>query len=65
MPPRLLTTQEAAEYLRVSRATILRCCKAGQLPAMRIGRQWRIDMDQLERQLTGEAAWGSKRDVGE
>jgi len=64
MPHRLLTTQEAAEYLRVSRATILRCCRAGQLPAVRIGRQWRIDMDQLERLLRGEVAWGSKPVVG-
>jgi excisionase family DNA binding protein len=63
MPPRLLTTQEAAEYLRISRATILRWCKAGQLPAVRIGRQWRIDTDQLERLLTGEVAWGSKLDL--
>ena len=54
MPPRLLTTQEVAEFLRVSRATIRRWCKAGQLPAVRIGRHWRIDMDQLERVLAGE-----------
>ena len=60
MPPRLLTTQEAAEFLRVSRATILRWCKAGQLPAVRIGRQWRIDMDQLERVLAGELPLGER-----
>ena len=60
MPPRLLTTQEAAEFLRVSRATIRRWCKAGQLPAVRIGRQWRIDMDQLERVLAGEAPLGER-----
>jgi len=64
MSPRLLTTREAAEYLRVSRATILRCCRAGRLPAVQIGRQWRIDMDQLERLLTGEVALGLKPDVG-
>jgi excisionase family DNA binding protein len=60
MPPRLLTTQEAAEFLRVSRATILRWCKAGQLPAVRIGRQWRIDMDQLKRVLAGEVPLGAR-----
>ena len=64
MPPRLLTTKEAAEYLRVSRATILRCCRAGRLPAVRIGRQWRIDTDQLEMLLTGEVTRDSKSDVG-
>ena len=58
MPRRLLTTQEAAEFLRVSRATVLRWCRAGQMPAVRIGRQWRIDMEQLERMLRGEIPWG-------
>jgi excisionase family DNA binding protein len=60
MAPRLLTTQEAAEFLRVSRATIRRWCKARELPAVQIGRQWRIDMDQLERVLAGEALLGDR-----
>jgi len=63
MPPRLLTTEEAAKYLRVSRATILRWCRARQLPAVRIGRQWRIDMEQLEELVTGEVAWASRPDT--
>lgn len=38
MPPKLLTTQEAADYFRVSRATMLRWCKEAKLPDRRIGR---------------------------
>jgi len=60
MLPKLLTSREAADYLRVSRATILRWCKAGQLPAVRIGRQWRIDVDQLKRVLAGEVPLGAR-----
>lgn len=38
----LLTIQEVADYLRVSRSTVWRWCKDGTLPAFRIGRNWRI-----------------------
>lgn len=47
---KFLTAQEAADYLRVHVATVLRWCKAGKLPAFRIGREWRIreaDLEQL------------------
>ncbi|MCX6031742.1 MAG: helix-turn-helix domain-containing protein [Chloroflexi bacterium] len=38
----LLTVQEAAEYLRVSRATIWRWCRTKKVRAIQIGREWRI-----------------------
>ncbi|MCX6032953.1 MAG: helix-turn-helix domain-containing protein [Chloroflexi bacterium] len=38
----LLTVQEAADYLRVSRATIWRWCRTKKVRAIRIGREWRI-----------------------
>lgn len=43
----LLTVQEVAEYLRVSRVTVWRWCQQGILPAFRIGRNWRIRRDEL------------------
>lgn len=38
----LLTVEEAAAYLRVSRATVWRWCKSQKVPAVKIGREWRI-----------------------
>jgi excisionase family DNA binding protein len=43
----LLTVQEVAVYLRVSRVTVWRWCQQGILPAFRIGRNWRIRRDVL------------------
>jgi excisionase family DNA binding protein len=45
--PELLTVQEVAEHLRVSRVTVWRWCQKGTLPAFRIGRNWRIPRDRL------------------
>ena len=38
----ILTVKEAAEYLKVSKGTIWRWARSGQLPAFKIGRNWRI-----------------------
>lgn len=43
----ILTVQEVANYLRVSRVTIWRWCKQGVLPASRVGRNWRIHREDL------------------
>lgn len=43
----LLTVQEVADYLRVSRVTAWRWCQEGTIPAFRIGRNWRIRRDRL------------------
>lgn len=44
----ILTTEEAADYLRVSQYTIWRWCKEGRLPAFQIHRTWRIRKDKLD-----------------
>lgn len=43
----LLTLQEVAVYLRVNRVTVWRWCKQGTIPAVRIGRSWRVHRDDL------------------
>jgi excisionase family DNA binding protein len=43
-----LTTEEVLEYLQVNLRTVYRLIKAGKIPAVRIGRQWRfrrVDLD--------------------
>ena len=39
---RFLTVQEVAELMRVSTMTVYRLIKAGDLPAVRVGRSFRV-----------------------
>ena len=55
-----LTTEEVLEYLQVNLRTVYRLIKAGKIPAVRVGRQWRFrkrDIDAwLDTQRTHTAA---------
>lgn len=48
-PERLLTIPEAAELLRVSVKTIRRWISGADLPAAKLGLQWRIRPQDLQR----------------
>ena len=39
---RLLTANEVADLMRVSRMTVYRLIKSGDLPAVRVGRSFRV-----------------------
>ena len=45
---RLLSTEEVAEYLGLGQATVYRWCREGSLPAVKIGRRWRVRRSALE-----------------
>ncbi len=51
MNRRFLTPGEVASVLRVSVEVIRRLLRRGELPAVRIGRTWRVDEDELQRWL--------------
>ena len=38
----LMTTKELAEYLQLDRMTIYKLLKSGDIPANRVGHQWRF-----------------------
>jgi excisionase family DNA binding protein len=50
-PQAILTTEEVLGYLRVTPRTIYRLIRTGELPAMRIGRQWRFRRSDLDEWL--------------
>jgi excisionase family DNA binding protein len=50
----LLTRAEVARYLRVSDRTVSRLIRAGELPALRIGRAVRIRQSDLLEMLNGK-----------
>src|SRR5919107_5934658 len=45
---RLLSTEEVAGYLGVGQATVYRWCRDESLPAVKIGRRWRVRRSALE-----------------
>lgn len=49
--PALLTTQDVAERLAVDPSTVRRWIEDGRLPAVKPGRQWRIDPTELDQLL--------------
>lgn len=48
---RLLTVAEVAEHMRVSSMTVYRLIKAGQLKAVRVGKNYRIRTSDLDEYL--------------
>ena len=52
--PRLMTTDEVAKYLRLSKASIYRLVKSKQIPVSRIGRQLRFRKDVIDKWLAAK-----------
>ncbi len=48
---RFLTVAEVARHLRVSNMTVYRLVNSGQLPAVRVGRGYRIREDDVRKYL--------------
>lgn len=62
----ILTIRQLAEYLMVSEKTVYRMLEKNQLPAMRIGAQWRFRKSDIDAWLTAEVhrvEWEGKRAV--
>lgn len=48
---RYLTVAEVATMLRVSTMTVYRLIKSGDLPAVRVGKSYRLSTDDVDRYL--------------
>ncbi|MDN4614024.1 helix-turn-helix domain-containing protein [Leifsonia sp. F6_8S_P_1B] len=53
---RFLTVAEVADMMRVSRMTVYRLVHAGQLPAIRFGRSFRVPESAVTRALENHVA---------
>ena len=49
MAKRVLTVKEVADYLHVHQSTIYRMLKRSQLPAFRVGSDWRFNVEAIDR----------------
>jgi excisionase family DNA binding protein len=50
----VLTTDEAIEYLKISKPTFLKYIRLGRIRAIKAGKGWRILQSELNRFLRGE-----------
>src|SRR5918993_1736099 len=53
-----LTTEEVLEYLQVNLRTVYRLIKAGKIPAVRVGRQWRFRKRDIDSWLDSQRPSG-------
>ena len=47
--PRVMTVKELSEYLRVHPSTIYKLLRTKQLPAFRMGSDWRFNIEGIDR----------------
>jgi len=52
MRSRFLTVAEVAEIMRVSRMTVYRLVHSGEMPAVRVGRSFRVPQDAVDAYLS-------------
>lgn len=60
MDQRFLTPDEVASLLRVSSEAVRRLLRRGEIPAIRVGRAWRIDAEAFQRWLRRGLARGRR-----
>src|ERR1043165_6570054 len=59
-----LTTEEVLDYLQVNLRTVYRLIKAGKIPAVRVGRQWRFRKRDIDAWLDTSRPRGAAGDRG-
>lgn len=47
----IMTLQQLAAYLCLSKSTIYRLVQTGRLPAFKVGRQWRVNLRLVQNHL--------------
>jgi len=48
---KLLTLEEVADYLRLSKDTVYRLANTGKIPASKVGSQWRFRREDVDQWL--------------
>ena len=56
MESELLSVEEVTRILKISRATVQRWCRGGELPAVKIGKSYRIRREDLDLWYEGKLA---------
>lgn len=59
MPDSCLTPEQVAEHLQVLPKTVRKWLRDGQLPGVKLGRQWRVAESTIDGLIKGEVRFGS------
>jgi len=57
--PDMMTISEVAEYLKLHELTVRRLAREGELPAFKVGRQWRIQRTKLQEWIDARSGQGA------
>ena len=58
-PGDVLTIEELADYLRISRSTLYKLAQEGRVPCQKVGRHWRFRKQSIDRWLERGGANGA------
>jgi excisionase family DNA binding protein len=61
--PVMLTISEVAEYLKLHELTVRRLAREGELPAFKVGRQWRIQRAKLQEWIDARSGQGAAEEI--
>ena len=50
----VMTIDELAKYLKVSKSTLYKLCQDGRVPGQKVGRHWRFRKETIDRWLDEE-----------
>jgi excisionase family DNA binding protein len=57
MPSTILTVSEVSKYLHVSQVTVYRLLRRNDIPAFRIGKKWRFNLEDLDRWIENKISY--------
>ncbi|MBI5966796.1 MAG: helix-turn-helix domain-containing protein [Deltaproteobacteria bacterium] len=63
--PNIVTTKEVSQYLKLTESTIYKLASIGEIPAFKIGKSWRFDMDEIIKQIRNKNTARSGRETGQ
>jgi excisionase family DNA binding protein len=56
--PAVMTVREVADYLQIHPTTLYRILNRGEIPAFRVGSDWRFSREAIDRWSMGQTAGG-------
>jgi len=57
MPGEVMTVEEVAKYLGLSKPTVYKLARRGEIPAVKVGRSWRFHREAVELAVLPPSSW--------